>query len=120
MIELGDERGLVLLGALAVGTAVASVFAVAGALLLSLPVGDVVMAFAPGALEAMTTLAFALNLDPAYVGTHHIARLIFVSLVVPVVVQVIKRRNAAEAASDQAEDAPAARSKVTPPPRDAA
>jgi uncharacterized protein len=108
------------LGALAVGTAVASVFAVAGALLLSLPVGDVVMAFAPGALEAMTTLAFALNLDPAYVGTHHIARLIFVSLVVPVVVQMMKRRNAAQTAPDQAADAPAARSKTIPPPRDAA
>jgi membrane AbrB-like protein len=80
------------LGALAVGTAVMSAFAVAAALLLSLPVGDAVMAFAPGALEAMTTLAFALNLDPAYVGTHHIARLIFVSLVVPVVVHAMRRR----------------------------
>jgi hypothetical protein len=108
---------LVGLGALAVGTAVASVFAVAAALLLSLPVGDVVMAFAPGALEAMTTLAFALNLDPAYVGTHHIARLIFVSLVVPVVVHAIRRRTAAvaEPVPDEALQA-----KAIPPPRDAA
>jgi uncharacterized protein len=110
---------LVGLGALAVGTAVASVFAVAAALLLSLPVGDVVMAFAPGALEAMTTLAFALNLDPAYVGTHHIARLIFVSLVVPVVVQVMRRR-AKEGTPDPAAEVPAVQEKATPPPRDAA
>jgi uncharacterized protein len=108
------------LGALAVGTAVASVFAVAAALMLSLPVGDVVMAFAPGALEAMTTLAFALNLDPAYVGTHHIARLIFVSLVVPVVVPIIRRRTAAKAAPEGPADTPPLRSKTTPPPRDAA
>jgi membrane AbrB-like protein len=109
---------LVGLGALAVGTAVMSAFAIAAALLLSLPVGDVVMAFAPGALEAMTTLAFALNLDPAYVGTHHIARLIFVSLVVPVVVHAIRRRAAAAGAQEDPEDAPAA--QPTRPPRDAA
>jgi len=107
------------LGALAVGTAVASVFAVATALLLSLPVGDVVMAFAPGALEAMTTLAFALNLDPAYVGTHHIARLIFVSLVVPVVVHAIRRRTAKTAVT-AAMPEEALHAKVIPPPRDAA
>ena len=110
---------LVGLGALAVGTAVASVFAVAAALLLSLPVGDVVMAFAPGALEAMTTLAFALNLDPAYVGTHHIARLIFVSLVVPVVVHAIRRRTAKLAVADPVPDE-ALQAKAIPPPRDAA
>jgi membrane AbrB-like protein len=109
---------LVGLGALAVGTAVMSAFAIAAALLLSLPVGDVVMAFAPGALEAMTTLAFALNLDPAYVGTHHIARLIFVSLVVPVVVHAIRRRAAAAGAQEDPADAPAA--QPTRPPRDAA
>jgi uncharacterized membrane protein AbrB (regulator of aidB expression) len=103
------------LGALAVGTAVASVFAVAASVLLSLPIGDVVMAFAPGALEAMTTLAFALNLDPAYVGTHHIARLIFVSLVVPVVVHAMRRMSAkapAEAAPEQT-----AQPATTPPPK---
>jgi uncharacterized protein len=107
------------LGALAVGTAVASVFAVAAALLLSLPVGDVVMAFAPGALEAMTTLAFALNLDPAYVGTHHIARLIFVSLIVPVVVHAMRRR-AKKVAPEPATEPLAVEAKTTPPPRDAA
>jgi uncharacterized protein len=105
------------LGALAVGTAVASVFAVAAALLLSLPVGDVVMAFAPGALEAMTTLAFALNLDPAYVGTHHIARLIFVSLVVPFVVHAIRRRTKRNAAAASKPDAGVPRPEATPPPK---
>jgi hypothetical protein len=104
------------LGALAVGTAVASVFAVAAALLLSLPVGDVVMAFAPGALEAMTTLAFALNLDPAYVGTHHVARLIFVSLVVPVVVHAIRRRAAARAGTERP-GVPALQPDAIPPPK---
>jgi membrane AbrB-like protein len=105
------------LGALAVGTAIASVFAVAAALLLSLPVGDVVMAFAPGALEAMTTLAFALNLDPAYVGTHHVARLIFVSLVVPVVVHAIRRRAAASAGTERPGVAALQPDAIPPPKR---
>jgi uncharacterized protein len=95
------------------------VFAVAAAFLLSLPVGDVVMAFAPGALEAMTTLAFALNLDPAYVGTHHIARLIFVSLVVPFVVHAVRRRTAAKGAADSTPEE-MMQPKTIRPPRDAA
>jgi uncharacterized protein len=103
------------LGALAVGTAVASVFAVAASVLLSLPIGDVVMAFAPGALEAMTTLAFALNLDPAYVGTHHIARLIFVSLVVPFVVHAIRRTTVKAGAEPTADEA--VQPATTPPPK---
>ena len=78
------------------------------------------MAFAPGALEAMTTLAFALNLDPAYVGTHHLARLSFVSLVVPVVVPIIRRRTAVKAAPEPEREVRAVQEKTTPPPRDAA
>jgi hypothetical protein len=74
------------------------------------------MAFAPGALEAMTTLAFALNLDPAYVGTHHVARLIFVSLVVPVVVHAIRRRAAARAGTERP-GVPALQPDAIPPPK---
>ena len=113
-IWLLRQLTLVGLGALAVGTAVASVFAVAAAFLLALPVGDVVMAFAPGALEAMTTLAFALNLDPAYVGTHHVARLVFVSLVVPFVVHAMRRGTSA--ATKPTPDDRAMQPQVTPPP----
>jgi len=106
------------LGALFVGTTVSSAFAVAAAFLLALPVGDVVIAYAPGALEAMSTLAFALNLDPAYVGTHHIARLIFVSLMMPIVVHAIRRRGASpKSLSDQrTAEAKAKPADAIPPP----
>jgi uncharacterized protein len=103
------------LGALAVGTAIAAAFAVAAALLLALPVGDVVMAYAPGALEGMTTLAFALNLDPAYVGAHHIARLIFVSLVVPFVVHAMRRGATARRDAEPEPKVRAVKGEVTPP-----
>jgi hypothetical protein len=41
------------------------------------------LAFAPGGLEAMTIMAFALDLDPAYVAAHQLARYIGIVLLVP-------------------------------------
>jgi uncharacterized membrane protein AbrB (regulator of aidB expression) len=38
------------------------------------------IAYAPGAVDAMMLLALALNLDPVYVGAHHLVRIFFVSL----------------------------------------
>jgi uncharacterized membrane protein AbrB (regulator of aidB expression) len=51
----------------------------------------VIVAYAPGAIEAMTTLAFALHLDPAFVGVHHVARFTFVSLLIPVIIRALGR-----------------------------
>ena len=44
----------------------------------------------------MTILSFALHLDPAFVGMHHLARFVFVSLLIPVVVRVLNRRKPTE------------------------
>ncbi len=49
------------------------------------------MAYAPGAIEAMTIIAFALHLDPVFVGVHHLARFTFMSLVLPAAVGVDPR-----------------------------
>jgi uncharacterized protein len=93
----GTSFGLLLqlarvaLGALVVGLTVAVISAVAVAWLLGLSPAGMVMAYAPGGLEAMTILAFALHLDPAFVGTHHLARFLFVSLMIPVAVKLIER-----------------------------
>jgi uncharacterized membrane protein AbrB (regulator of aidB expression) len=43
------------------------------------------IAFAPGSVDAMMLLALALNLDPVYVGAHHLTRIFFVSLTMPLV-----------------------------------
>jgi uncharacterized membrane protein AbrB (regulator of aidB expression) len=43
--------------------------------------------FAPGALEAMTMLAFALGFDALYVGVHHLARFLMLNIAMPVIVQ---------------------------------
>lgn len=79
-------------GALLVGMTVAGVFAAAAAWLLSLNFADVLIAYAPGGLEAMTILAFALHLDPAFVGAHHLWRFLYVSVMMPVAVAYVARR----------------------------
>jgi membrane AbrB-like protein len=84
-----------LLGAGLAGLLVAASVAAAGALLASGAIGIsplvTLIAFAPGGLEAMTIMALALGLDAAFVGTHQIARFLFLSLALPLVVGVLKR-----------------------------
>jgi membrane AbrB-like protein len=61
----------------------AAAFAGAAVAATGVPFADALAAFAPGGLEAMTMMAFALGLDPLFVGAHHIARFIFISLSLP-------------------------------------
>jgi len=72
-------------GSFAVAVAITAVFAAGLVSLLSLPTAEVMIAYAPGAVDAMMLLALALNLDPVYVGAHHLARIIFISLTMPLV-----------------------------------
>lgn len=58
-------------------------FALAGAVLLALPFGQLWLAYAPGGVEAMAIMAFALHLDAAFVGAHHVVRLIGLNLLSP-------------------------------------
>lgn len=70
------------------GFLIALVIAMAGAAITTaasgLPFALTLLAFAPGGLDAMTIMAFALNLDPAYVGAHQMARYIGLALLMPV------------------------------------
>jgi membrane AbrB-like protein len=72
-------------GTFAVAVAIASVFAGALISVLPLHVAEVMIAFAPGSVDAMMLLALALHLDPVYVGAHHLCRIFFVSLMMPLV-----------------------------------
>lgn len=79
------------LGALLVGLAVAFACALAAAWLLSLDAGPMVIAYAPGAIDAMMVLALALNYDAAFVGAHHLWRFVLVLAVMPFVVKFMQR-----------------------------
>lgn len=60
--------------------------------LLKLPVGQVLLAFAPGGIEGMMILAFVFDLDPAYVAAHHLARFLGIALVLPFVAKLFLKR----------------------------
>jgi uncharacterized protein len=66
---------MVSLGSVAIGLSVTVAGALfAEAVLPNVSFGQALVAFAPGALEAMIILGVALGLDPIYVGLHHIVR----------------------------------------------
>lgn len=87
-------------GAFFVGTAIAMSFALAGALLFSLAIPDMVIAYAPGAIDAMMILALALHLDPVFIGAHHVARLLLVLVSMPLVVSFMHRVRGRKTAED--------------------
>ena len=72
-------------GSFAVAVGVVALFAVGLFSVLSLHVADVMIAFAPGAVDAMMLLALALHLDPVYVGAHHLVRILLVATIMPLV-----------------------------------
>ncbi|MGA7532701.1 MAG: AbrB family transcriptional regulator [Pseudolabrys sp.] len=72
-------------GSFAVAVTIAAAFAAVLISVLSLRAAEVMIAFAPGSVDAMMLLALALNLDPVYVGAHHLTRIFFVSLTMPLV-----------------------------------
>jgi membrane AbrB-like protein len=72
-------------GSFAVALAVTGMFAGFVTSVLKIAVADAVVAFAPGAVDAMMILALAMHLDPVYVGAHHVARVLMVGLSLPVI-----------------------------------
>ncbi|MGA7269066.1 MAG: AbrB family transcriptional regulator, partial [Aestuariivirga sp.] len=81
----GFSGFLIALGIAAVGAAITAWVA-------DLPLALTLLAFSPGGLDAMTIMAFALNLDPAYVGAHQVARYLGMALLMPVVTTLLLRR----------------------------
>jgi hypothetical protein len=75
------------IGSFVVAVTIAAAFALGVTLLLSLHVSDVVVAYAPGSIDAMMILALALHLDPVFVGAHHLARVFTVTLALPIIMR---------------------------------
>jgi hypothetical protein len=68
------------LGSFAVAMAVATAFILIDAYFLPFPIANIVIAFSPGAQDTMMVLALALHLDPVFVGAHHLARFLVVTV----------------------------------------
>ncbi|TYC52902.1 AbrB family transcriptional regulator [Rhodobacterales bacterium] len=57
--------------------------------LVGIPFGQALLAYAPGGLEVMTLLAYMLDLDPAFVAAHQIARFTGMVLFLPLVTALV-------------------------------
>ena len=71
------------LGSLAVAVGVLLGFVALAAAATSVHISDLVVSYAPGAVDAMMILAIALHADPVFVGACHLARIIVVSAMLP-------------------------------------
>lgn len=74
-------------GSFATAVAITAIFAAVLVQMVTLPLAEVMIAYAPGAVDAMLLLALALSLDPVYVGAHHLTRIFYVLLVMPFIVR---------------------------------
>jgi membrane AbrB-like protein len=82
---LGSYLGAAL-GSFAVSIVIAGLFALAATAMMSIHISDLIVAYAPGSVDAMMILALALHADPVFVGAHHLARLFLVSVLLPLLV----------------------------------
>lgn len=60
---------------------------------------QIALAFAPGALEALTVIAFSLGVDPAYVASHHVVRFMMIAVCVPFVARALNKMDAKQTAA---------------------
>jgi len=86
-ITRGTLRRLLLAGltSAAIAMVISGLASGAIAFLLDLPLGQVWVAFAPGGVESMGAMAIALDVDPVYVATHHIFRILLLFAILPVI-----------------------------------
>lgn len=105
LAEIGQSLGQGAIGFL-IALAVAAAGAAAAGAVTGLPLALTLLAFSPGALEAMSVIAFALNYDPAYVGSHHLIRYLGIVLVLPLIATWVARPEPAKGGRDPSPPAP--------------
>jgi membrane AbrB-like protein len=79
------------LGAFAIAIAISGVFVAVIALTTNVRLADILVAYAPGAMDAMLALALTLHIDPIFVGAHHLSRFVFVTIAIPGIVHLFGR-----------------------------
>jgi hypothetical protein len=79
------------LGSFAIAIVISAIFVAVIALITPVRFADIVVAFAPGAMDAMLALALTLHIDPIFVGAHHLSRFVFVTIAAPGIVHLFGR-----------------------------
>jgi membrane AbrB-like protein len=67
-----------------IAVAIAGAAAYVSSWLTGLPLGPMLVAFAPGGVETMAAIALLINADPAFVAAHHVMRLFILTALVPI------------------------------------
>jgi membrane AbrB-like protein len=67
--------------------------AVCVTLILGVNIIQTLLAFAPGGLDALVIISFQLNVDPAYVAAHHVARFLALVFAMPLIARWLARRS---------------------------
>jgi hypothetical protein len=75
-------------GSFVIAVAISAVFVAVIALTTHVRFADIVVAFAPGAMDAMLALALTLHIDPIFVGAHHLSRFVFVTIATPGIIHL--------------------------------
>jgi uncharacterized protein len=79
------------LGSFAIAIFISAIFVAVIALTTHVRFSDIIVAFAPGAMDAMLALALTLHIDPIFVGAHHLSRFVFVTIATPGIVHLFGR-----------------------------
>ncbi|MGY2851487.1 membrane AbrB-like protein [Bradyrhizobium sp. USDA 4510] len=79
------------LGSFAIAILISAVFVAVIGFTTHVRLADVVVAFAPGAMDAMLALALTLHIDPIFVGAHHLSRFLFVTISTPGIIHLFGR-----------------------------
>ncbi len=89
--------GVLTLGGTSVLMAVSALFALAVSAITGQAFLTVLLAYAPGGVAEMSLIALAIDANPGFVAIHHVARIVFVLLAVPLMTAWVARLRAAEA-----------------------
>ena len=79
------------LGSFTIAIVISGIFVAVIALSTHVRFADIIVAFAPGAMDAMLALALTLHIDPIFVGAHHLSRFVFVSIATPGIIHLFGR-----------------------------
>ena len=79
------------IGAFAIAIVISAIFVAVIALTTNVQLADILVAYAPGAMDAMLALALTLHIDPIFVGAHHLSRFVFVTIATPGIVHLFGR-----------------------------
>lgn len=78
--------------ATALTVAITTVVAFGAAAFVAMPYGQIWLGLSPGGLESMGALGIALGFDTAFIAAHHVARLLMLTVTIPLVTLLVRER----------------------------